>query len=135
VSPVSREIPSDHAVSPRPRAERARTSPPRDASEPRIQAGDFKARCLELMDRVAEAGVEYTITKRGRPVAKLVPCEDAPAEAFGFLAGTVVDQADVVSPDPAAWEEADAPAPPAERKDRSAAHGRRSRQRRARRRG
>ena len=39
----------------------------------RYSAAEFKARCLKLMDRVRETGVEYIVTKHGRPVAKLVP--------------------------------------------------------------
>ena len=38
-----------------------------------IGAAAFKARCLQIMDRVSETGAEVTITKHGRPVAKLVP--------------------------------------------------------------
>ena len=57
-----------------------------------MAAADFKARCLELMDKVSETGVEYTITKHGRPVAKLVPCT-APKKSksfFGCMKGTVL---------------------------------------------
>jgi prevent-host-death family protein len=35
------------------------------------QAGEFKATCLKLMDRVEETGEEIIITERNRPVAKL----------------------------------------------------------------
>jgi prevent-host-death family protein len=38
-----------------------------------MSASDFKAHCLAVLDRVAEANVEYLITKHGRPVAKVVP--------------------------------------------------------------
>lgn len=38
-----------------------------------IGAAEFKARCLQIMDQVNETGAEVTITKHGRPVAKLVP--------------------------------------------------------------
>jgi prevent-host-death family protein len=38
-----------------------------------ISASRFKARCLALIDEVAEAGVPYIVTKRGVPKAKLVP--------------------------------------------------------------
>lgn len=95
--------------------ERRQVSDPASPDDPRVQAGDFKARCLELMDRVAESGVEYTITKRGRPVAKLVPCEDVQEDGFGFLAGTVVRQGDIVSPDLEAWAEGDESGPPGNR--------------------
>ena len=38
-----------------------------------IKASEFKAKCLKLMDEVAESGEEIIITKNGRPVAKLTP--------------------------------------------------------------
>lgn len=38
-----------------------------------IPAGEFKARCLKLMDEVQETGVSIVVTKRGRPVSRLVP--------------------------------------------------------------
>jgi prevent-host-death family protein len=58
---------------------------------PSIPAAEFKTRCLELMDRVRETGVEYVVTKHGRPVAKLVPYV-APARRSlsGALKGTVL---------------------------------------------
>ena len=57
-----------------------------------VGAAEFKARCLELMDRVRETGAEYVITKHGTPVAKLVPVV-APARqsSFGAMKGTVLD--------------------------------------------
>lgn len=57
----------------------------------RIAAAEFKARCLELMDRVKETGVEYVITKHGTPVAKLVPVTERPqGRLFGSMKGTVL---------------------------------------------
>lgn len=51
----------------------------------------FKAKCLELMDRVRETGVEYVVTKHGRPVAKLVPyTSDRRTSSFGSMKGTVL---------------------------------------------
>lgn len=44
-----------------------------------IQASEFKARCLALLDQVASTGEEIVVTKRGRPVAKLVPIDDGVA--------------------------------------------------------
>jgi prevent-host-death family protein len=54
-----------------------------------VPATRFKAKCLELMDRVAEGRETYVITKRGRPVAKLVPA-DAPRKTTVF--GCMADQ-------------------------------------------
>ena len=57
----------------------------------RYAAADFKARCLELMDRVRETGVEYVVTKHGKPVAKLVPfTESVRPSFFGSLKGSVL---------------------------------------------
>ena len=56
-----------------------------------LAAADFKARCLTLMNRVRETGVEYVITKHGRPVARLVPyTEPGKRSLFGALKGTVL---------------------------------------------
>lgn len=72
-----------------------RTSPKRRAAarygSARVAAAEFKARCLELMDRVRETGAEYVITKHGRPVARLVPVVDRPRQPlFGSMKGTVL---------------------------------------------
>ena len=57
----------------------------------RVAAAAFKARCLELMDRVRETGAEYIVTKHGTPVAKLVPYR-APRKQvfFGSMKGTLL---------------------------------------------
>ena len=73
------------------------------AQNPRLEvpAGEFKAKCLALMDRVRERGEEYVITKHGRPVAKLVPVDDEdvkPKSAFGWMKGTVIEYGDIISP-------------------------------------
>ena len=44
-------------------------------SERSIMASRFKAECLAILDQVDEMKVSYTITKHGRPVAKLVPAD------------------------------------------------------------
>lgn len=54
-----------------------------------VAATEFKAKCLELMDRVAEGRETYVITKHGRPVAKLVPA-DLPDDRSAF--GCMEDQ-------------------------------------------
>ena len=49
------------------------------AEERSVMASTFKAQCLALIDRVAIDRVPVVITKRGRPVARLVAIEDEPA--------------------------------------------------------
>ena len=68
-----------------------RTRRARPHSGRSIAAAEFKARCLELMDRVRETGVEYVVTKHGEPVAKLVPyTARQPKPLFGSMNGTVL---------------------------------------------
>ena len=76
-----------------------------DALAQVVTAAEFKARCLKLMDQVRERQTEIIITKRGTPVAKLVPVENSAPEAFGFLRGTVTYHGDIVSPDHASWDD------------------------------
>jgi prevent-host-death family protein len=70
-----------------------------------VAAAEFKARCLELMDRVRETRAEYVVTKHGTPVAKLVPY-DAPArprKIFGSMRGTVRFHEGAFEPLPDEW--------------------------------
>jgi prevent-host-death family protein len=55
-----------------------------------IPAGKFKDICLKTLDEVAKTRTVITITKRGRPVARLVPCAMAPEKAN--LAGSVLEE-------------------------------------------
>jgi prevent-host-death family protein len=72
-----------------------------------IAAGEFKAKCLQLMDEVKNTGVELVITKRGQPVAKLVPAEPPKQSAIGWMNGTVTILGDIVNSDPTDWPEND----------------------------
>ena len=74
-------------------------------NEPRtIKASEFKAKCLKLMDEVAETGEEIVITKNGRPVARLVPCKSKPSKWFGADEGVVEILGDIISPLDVEWE-------------------------------
>jgi prevent-host-death family protein len=74
-----------------------------------IAAGEFKAKCLHLLDEVAAQRAPLVITKRGKPVAKLVPIDDEPVSLFGRMAGTVRILGDIVnSPlDESEWGDGD----------------------------
>jgi prevent-host-death family protein len=71
-----------------------------------IAAAQFKARCLTLMEEVRSTREPVVITKRGNPVAKLVPA-DVPKKAFiGSLKGVIRVVGDIESPvvPPEEWE-------------------------------
>jgi prevent-host-death family protein len=63
-----------------------------------IAAGEFKARCLQVMEDVRTKRVPVLITKRGKPLAKLVPPDDQPPAILGCLAGKIEILGDIVSP-------------------------------------
>lgn len=69
-----------------------------------IQAGDFKAKCLHLMDEVNKKHISITITKHGKPVARLVPIEETPTDFFGILKNTVTIKGDIIAPIDIEWE-------------------------------
>ena len=72
-----------------------------------INASDFKAKCLALLDQVERTGEEITVLKRGRPVARLLP---VPPTTKGLpqhsLLGTVRVVGDILAPalPPEAWD-------------------------------
>jgi prevent-host-death family protein len=70
-----------------------------------IGAGEFKAKCLQLLDAIAETRGTLVITKHGKPVAKLVPIEPE-QPLFGALKGSVVGEMDIVSPISTEWDAA-----------------------------
>jgi len=67
-----------------------------------IPASQFKARCLALLDDVALTGEEIVVTKRGRPVARLVAVEE-PRGLEGSVSFHVSDE-ELIAPLDAAWD-------------------------------
>ena len=64
-----------------------------------IPAGEFKAKCLALMDRVARTGETIVVTKHGKPVAELRPHRAPPARSLiGLHKGLIKISGDIVSP-------------------------------------
>lgn len=63
-----------------------------------MAAGAFKVKCLSEMDEVQAKRVSIVITKRGKPVAKLIPVNHHADEIFNFLGGKGAIAGDVISP-------------------------------------
>ena len=64
----------------------------------KIAAVEFKARCLTLMEDVRSTREPLVITKRGKPVAKLVPADDEKDDFIGRLEGVFRVVGDIESP-------------------------------------
>ncbi len=72
-----------------------------------VNAAEFKSKCLKLIDQVAATHEPLVITKRGKPMAKLVPIErETPISLFGYMKNTGQILGDIVdiSHDPFAAE-------------------------------
>jgi prevent-host-death family protein len=68
-----------------------------------VAAGEFKAKCLALLDEVAEGRRSFVVTKRGRPVARVVPMSQG---ALASLNGSLVFEEDLLSPIDVPWDAA-----------------------------
>ncbi len=60
-----------------------------------IQASEFKAKCLTILDHLDQEGL--VITKHGKPVAKLIPFERSSRELIGSLRGKITINGDILS--------------------------------------
>jgi prevent-host-death family protein len=76
-------------------------SPP----ERTVGSGEFKARCLELMKEVQERHEPLVVTRRGKPIVRILPVVEGSPQSFGALAGTVRYTGDIVAPDVEDWGE------------------------------
>jgi prevent-host-death family protein len=64
-----------------------------------VPAGEFKTKCLSLLDEVAETGETLVVTKRGKPVARVLPFEESRP-----LGGSILREKDLVSPIGESWD-------------------------------
>jgi prevent-host-death family protein len=71
-----------------------------------ISAGKFKTHCLSIMDEVHASRHPVLVTKRGRPMVKLVPADTEKDDFVGRLEGVVKILGDIESPvePPESWE-------------------------------
>jgi prevent-host-death family protein len=69
-----------------------------------IAAGEFKAKCLQILDEVQQQRKHVIILKRGKPVAKLVPIEERSVSFIGSMKGTMEIVGDIVAPIDVEWE-------------------------------
>jgi prevent-host-death family protein len=71
-----------------------------------VGAGKFKAHCLALLNKVAKEHETILVTKRGKPVAKVIPIKEVQKKLQEQLKGSVVKEKDLISPVSVDWEAA-----------------------------
>jgi prevent-host-death family protein len=69
-----------------------------------IKASEFKAKCLAVIDEVERTRQPVVITKRGKPVAELVPHMPPSRGLLGILKGRMEIVGDIISPIDVEWE-------------------------------
>ncbi len=82
-----------------------------DATQPKppetrtIAAGEFKAKCLQLMDEVNEKGLTLIVTKRGKPVVQVAPpaAEEKPFVPVWGRSPNIKILGDIMSPLSQEW--------------------------------
>lgn len=67
-----------------------------------VPAGVFKSSCLKLMDQVQKEGVPITVTKRGKPVVRVVPIREV--RKLRSLRGTLAYEAQEIFSTGETWE-------------------------------
>jgi prevent-host-death family protein len=63
---------------------------------------EFKARCLQVLERVRQRGSEVVVTKRGEPIARVVPVRRGAVALRGSMRDAFLIRGDIVSAD---WSE------------------------------
>lgn len=73
-----------------------------------ISISEFKARCLKMLDQVKRTGIPVLVTKRGSPIAMIVPPPPPEAKTswLGSCSSTGKIVGDIISPalDASEWE-------------------------------
>jgi prevent-host-death family protein len=70
----------------------------------RVTASELKTRSAEVLERVVQTRTPVIITRRGRPIAKLVPVEAPEGSLFGIARGSITVHADIIDPIDVTWE-------------------------------
>ena len=83
---------------------RSNSNSSKDIIQNQIGAGQFKARCLQLIDEVNQSRKPLIITKHGKPLAKLVPFDEKPLSLYGSMKGTVTINGDIVASTGEIWD-------------------------------
>jgi len=69
-----------------------------------VPAGEFKAKCLKMIDEVAQKRKPLVITKFGKPVAQVIPMPAKQRDIVGSMKGSGVILGDIISPIDVEWD-------------------------------
>jgi len=69
-----------------------------------VEASEFEAKCLKLVDEVAATGEPIVITKDRKPVAQLGPFVERPKSLWGAHKGQIEILGDIIEPIDLEWD-------------------------------
>jgi prevent-host-death family protein len=73
-----------------------------------VGISEFKAKALRMIDETARKGTEYVITKKGKPVARVIPLASSHPSLKGSMKGLIEIRGDIVEFDSTSlWEAAE----------------------------
>jgi len=63
-----------------------------------LMASDFKARCLAIIEKVHSDGEAVLVTRRGKPLVRVLPATEYPARSrkLGTMTGEATAKGDIV---------------------------------------
>lgn len=68
-----------------------------------IPVGEFKAHCLSLFESVRSQKQKMTITRRGKPIAQVIPVSEEGIDLHSELKDTICFEEDLISPIDVNW--------------------------------
>lgn len=68
-----------------------------------IAAGEFKAKCLRIMDEVQSSKAPIVVTKHGKPIVTIVPYEERKVFPYGAQRHQIKIKGDIVGPTGEPW--------------------------------
>ncbi len=73
-----------------------------------VSVSEFKTHCLEYLEQMRTSKTECIVTKRGVPIAKLIPIKPTEAQedvfAFGNMRGSITIKGDIIEPTNEEWD-------------------------------
>ena len=76
-------------------------------SKQSVSTSELKVHCAKIIEQVSRGRGPVIITKRGRPVAQLIPIAGARPSLFGFAKGCITINDDILEPVDVVWEAAE----------------------------
>jgi prevent-host-death family protein len=73
-------------------------------STKQVPVAEFKSQCLSLFEIVRSQKEKMTITRRGKPIAQIIPYQEQLDDIEAQLANSLVFEGDLISPINEEWE-------------------------------